>query len=140
MAYPLTAQGALDAIEYGASRSVWGYNDSAVHAQDALTHWNSNEDHLAIQDILNAIYDIRRGMGYIHYGWNPFDTDCAIVWYLKNAISAPDPYELTAEKIVEAWIKNDFEGRALTIAVIDRMRQLIWNEPFNITWAARPEL
>ncbi|GAH43734.1 unnamed protein product, partial [marine sediment metagenome] len=39
----------------------------------------------------------------------------------------------------EAWIKDDFEGRGVTIATIDRMRQLIWNEPFNVQWAAKPE-
>lgn len=47
--------------------------------------------------------------------------------------------EITWKSIVEAWIKDDFEGRFWTIAVIDRMRQLIWNEPFEISWAARPE-
>jgi len=47
--------------------------------------------------------------------------------------------ELTYKDIVEAWFKNDFEGRAITIACIDRMRQKLWNEPFNAIWAARPE-
>jgi len=47
--------------------------------------------------------------------------------------------ELTATAICEAWGKNNFEDRALTIAFIDRMRQLIWDEPFYIKWAARPE-
>ncbi|GAI76277.1 unnamed protein product, partial [marine sediment metagenome] len=26
-----------------------------------------------------------------------------------------------------------------TIGVIDRMRQILWDEPFDLTWAARPE-
>jgi len=47
--------------------------------------------------------------------------------------------EITYQAIVEAWIKNDFEGRALTIGVIDRMRQILWDEPFSVVWAARPE-
>jgi len=52
----------------------------------------------------------------------------------------PEPVEeLTWKTIVEAWIKNDFEGRVVTIATIDRMRQILWNEPFNVVWAARPE-
>lgn len=41
--------------------------------------------------------------------------------------------------ICNAWAKDGFRGRAETIAYIDRMRQLIWNEPFNAIWAARPE-
>jgi len=59
-----------------------------------------------------------------------------LAWY-----EAPEPpeYELTWKKICEAWIKDDFEGRAVTIATIDRMRQLIWDEPFRVQWAARPE-
>lgn len=47
--------------------------------------------------------------------------------------------EVTVEAICEAWAKDSFKGRALTIAFIDRMRQLIWNEPFSIKWAAKPE-
>lgn len=41
--------------------------------------------------------------------------------------------------IVESWIENDFAGREWTIACIDRMRQILWDEPFNIMFAARPE-
>ena len=51
-----------------------------------------------------------------------------------------DPYVLTAEKICLAWAKDDFHDRALTIAFIDRMRQLIWDEPFYVAWAARPTI
>ena len=50
------------------------------------------------------------------------------------------PYELTAKKICEAWAVNGFQDRALTIAFIDRMRQLIWDEPFYVAWAAKPKL
>lgn len=48
--------------------------------------------------------------------------------------------ELTWQAIVEAWAKGDFEGRFWIIASIDRMRQIIWDEPFNVLWAAHPEL
>lgn len=46
---------------------------------------------------------------------------------------------VTWESICEAWMKDDFDGAAPTIAFIDRMRQLIWNEPFYVAWAAKPE-
>ena len=49
------------------------------------------------------------------------------------------PYGLTYIDICNAWAADSFRGRAETIAYIDRMRQLIWNEPFNVIWAARPE-
>jgi len=47
--------------------------------------------------------------------------------------------DLTWQAIIAAWTANDFEGRAWTIATIDRMRQILWDEPFNVQWAARPE-
>ena len=59
--------------------------------------------------------------------------------YLEGLIEGAEPPALTWKAIAEAWIANDFEGRAVTIAIIDRMRQLIWDEPFYIQWAARPE-
>lgn len=61
-----------------------------------------------------------------------------LYWAAQEPIGA-DPYELTAKNICEAWAKDGFHDRALTIAFIDRMRQLIWDEPFFVAWAARPE-
>lgn len=60
-------------------------------------------------------------------------------YYLEHCIEAKE-YELTAKKICEAWAKKDFEGRAITIAFIDRMRQMLWNEPFYVAWAAKPSI
>lgn len=90
-------------------------------------------------------------------GWKLKDA----AYYLRNVqrhIIAPDgenggfygyllPYILnelqaggvTYQQICEAWAANDFEGRAVTIAFIDRMRQLIWDEPYSAVWAAKPE-
>lgn len=63
----------------------------------------------------------------------------AFIWIDENWPSDGEEYELTWQKIIEAWIANDFEGRAATIATIDRMRQILWDEPFYVAWAARPE-
>lgn len=51
----------------------------------------------------------------------------------------PPEYELTWRKICEALAKDDFEGKYWTIAIIDHMRKLIWDKPFNIVWASKPE-
>ena len=48
--------------------------------------------------------------------------------------------ELTWQAICEAWAANSFEGRAGTIAFIDHMRKLLWNEPFNAVWASGPTI
>lgn len=61
-----------------------------------------------------------------------------LLWSWVNT-NWPEIEELTSTAICEAWAKNDFEDRALTIAFIDRMRQLIWDEPFYVKWASRPE-
>lgn len=61
-----------------------------------------------------------------------------LLWLWVNA-NWPDVVPLTATSICEAWAKDEFKDRALTIAFIDRMRQLIWDEPFSVVWASKPE-
>lgn len=46
--------------------------------------------------------------------------------------------EITWKDICEAWAKDDFEGKEWTIAIIDHMRKLMWDEPFKIVWASKP--
>ncbi len=57
-----------------------------------------------------------------------------VVYFLKEHGAA----EVTWKAICEAWVKDDFEGKEWTIACIDRMRTLMWDEPFYIKWAAKP--
>jgi len=85
-------------------------------------------------------------------GWllTCLDNTSSLTQYLISRQGAIDPpYNIiyflseftgvTWKSICEAWIKDDFEGRVVTIATIDRMRQILWDEPFSIKWAARPE-
>lgn len=60
-------------------------------------------------------------------------------WINDNWPEDAEPFELTWQKICAAWTVNDFEGRHWTIACIDRMRELMWNEFFSIQWAQKPE-
>lgn len=60
-------------------------------------------------------------------------------WYHLHRGLMPENGAITWQAICEAWVANDFEGRMPTIAIIDRMRQILWNEPYQVTWAARPE-
>lgn len=61
----------------------------------------------------------------------------AALYWIEN--NWPTPTEITWESICLAWAKDDFKGRAMTIGFIDRMRQLLWDEPYYIKFAARPE-
>lgn len=93
------------------------------------------------QSVYNACVHLLEWRDQISDGTDNFRyalTD-ALLWINDNWPTDGDEYVLTAIKICEAWAVNDFEERALTIAYIDRMRQLIWDEPFYIAWAARPE-
>jgi len=116
------------------SRLQAGYADTDLDA--AWIHWNSAEYPEAIEDLLKACDHLRMSCGYADYAYSPYHAEGACVWYLKNCIEAP---EITWQDICEAWAKDDFAGRVATIGFIDRMRQLLWNEPYYIAWAARPE-
>ncbi len=119
--YAITnAYGAFDGVSDPVDKLHFGYLVGAV---------------LNLKDVLFAIGDFTattKGNSYFYSSilWSYYDRD----WYHE-----PEEFELTADKIAEAWIKDDFAGRAITIAVIDRMRQILWDEPFNVIWAARPE-
>lgn len=84
-----------------------------------------------------VLYDLIEAMQYFVYGYSSsfnysYWGSIHIGLYHKEAT-------VTWQAICEAWVKDDFEGRFWTIGIIDRMRQIMWDEPFDLTWAARPE-
>ncbi len=142
MAWPYTCSGALSQIKYHTQSAFMQADDAVTDMQAARTHWDRAQDHAAIWDICLAIGHLAEAIKYNTFSFAPFYPYGAVYYYLANCIEIPEveEYELTAKKICEAWSLNSFEDRALTIAFIDRMRQLTWNEPFYIQWAAQPEL
>ena len=100
-------------------------------------------DRSHFSDLCTAVDRLLAGLNYtIDYNQSAYDQSYmyeSIYWAWKE-VPAGDEYELTWQKICEAWAANDFEGRAVTIAFIDRMRQILWNEPFSAQWAAKPDL
>lgn len=84
-----------------------------------------------------VLYDLIEAVQYSTYGY----TSSFNYTYWWNAFdeATGDGAELTWQAICEAWAADDFEGRAPTIAFIDRMRQLLWNERYDVRWAAKPE-
>lgn len=85
----------------------------------------------------NVLEDLIQAMQYFVYGY-----DNSVLYYKWSMLHyglIDEQYELTWQDIVEVWIANDFEGRMVTIAVIDRMRQILWDEPYMVRWAARVE-
>lgn len=114
---------------------------AASHFSDAWTQWGIPDDHKAIQRILWGLDDLLNGCRHIiGDAASPYHYDILfMVHQLCWEWTTEDIPEVTYKAIAEAWIKDDFEGRAITIALIDRMRQILWDEPFSVIWAARPE-
>ena len=84
-----------------------------------------------------VLRDLIEAMQWFVYGYaSSFNY---VKWFNVHEGLYSQESEITWKAICEAWIKNDFEGRAVTIACIDRMRQILWDEPFNAIWASRPE-
>ncbi|GAJ11889.1 unnamed protein product, partial [marine sediment metagenome] len=101
---------------------------------DAFADWNTGNDHAAIDHLLEAGFTFFTAIGKLVSKDTNYDPPYLNPYLWENCTNG-----VTWKAIVEAWIKNDFEGRVPTIAVIDRMRQILWDEPFSVQWAARPE-
>lgn len=86
-----------------------------------------------LTDLINGVYHLLSheiSEPFFYNNYNALKANCD---YLDKCGAA-----ITWKTICEAWVKNDFEGKEWTIACIDRMRQLMWDKPFKIQWAANP--
>ncbi len=137
-----TCENYLDDIDAAYYNANWQFDMFLEPLQqwfkdERYTHDNFNDEWRvkisALVTTVTAIHDY-----LIHGNWQG-NWPYRLPYYLRNCVGA-DPYELTAKKICEAWAKNSFEDRAVTIAFIDRMRQILWDEPFYVQWAAKPVL
>ncbi len=118
---------ALALIKSGASSFVTYYNRAMDHHSDAVTHWGLLEDHLAIEDILSELYDIRQ-MGSQWGGWDPYSYEGPIWWYLKNCVAE---YDLTLVKIIEAYIAADDDHRSAHRLLLDAYQASMYDKPFD---------
>ncbi|MBA7657186.1 hypothetical protein ES703_65117 [subsurface metagenome] len=117
--------------------TAFGYaSDARDYADSGNWKLGIKYNSYAIGATLSA-FDILFQLYSFDIEWSMFG-EC-LYWAAQEG-GAADPYILTATKICEAWAKDGFKDRALTIAFIDRQRQLIWDEPFFVAWAAKPEL
>lgn len=109
--------------------------DAYWYLFDASTDWNGGFDHLAIGHIIDACTIFFGGINALARKDTNYDPPYYLPYLWRHCSG-----EVTAIAICEAWAKDEFKERALTIAFIDRMRQLIWDEPFSIAWASRPTI
>ncbi len=118
---------ALVKIRMGGSSIVTYYNRAMTHHADAQAHWNAGEDHLAIEDMLLSMYDIRH-MGLEFGGWIPYDLEGPIWYYLTNCVGE---YELTLVKMIEAYIAADDDHRSAQRLLFDAYQASMYDKPFD---------
>jgi len=129
------------ALAYGGADVFEDY--ARARLTEAYNLWLGMNDHAAIDKVITACINLCTCIDYIvdeYTGSVPYYRLMKIhrsAW--EYTMYSPPSYTLTSKKICEAWAKNDFKDRMLTIAFIDRMRQLLWDEPFRVVWAGKPE-
>jgi len=116
----------------------WGLHVSYVTAMITAPNYGAFKT-ACINAMQKLATSVAQATGINSYSYIYRDHDW-VLWFAGQPSNGAEEYELTWQKICEAWLANDFEGRALTIAIIDKMRQIIWDEPFYVNWAARPKV
>lgn len=100
-----------------------------------MTHWDYDLYCYGAHEIGEAVQELVNSLDRIIGHHSPGGGQNLVPQFLEDHTGA----EISWKSICEAWAADDFAGRAPTIAFIDRMRQLVWNEPFYAVWASRPE-
>lgn len=129
-----TKEGSLEYIDnnYTLAAEYTGYANNDFF--DAYMHMAFSQTDDAVDDLIDGCRYLVVVFNYLISKNTYYDPPCMIPHFLTHYVGG----EITWRAICEAWAKDDFEGRAWTIALIDRMRQLLWDEPFDVVWAARP--
>lgn len=133
MAYPETCAGALGAMKNSAANSLIYSGKALTHINAAESHWNLNQDHLAIQDIISALRDVNLAAAYAGYGYAPFDYVGPWWWYFTNCIGET---ELTMADILDTMLAAEPYEINYFVGIVDAYRQSIWNKPFNVEFFA----
>jgi len=98
-------------------------------------YWLKSNVAYCLADCRNAIEATNLGIRYFLSRNTLYDYEFTIPYWMFHYGGGV----ITWQTIVEAWAANNFEGAGFTIAFIDRMRQLIWDKPFYVAWASKPE-
>lgn len=109
----------------------WGYEPNAYQkTQNGGIGWIAVANRQVIADLIEVVQWVIYGhttpanyWKWVSAFWDLYTAENGVTW----------------KAICEAWAYNDFEGKEWTIACIDRMRTLMWDEPFSIQWAASPK-
>lgn len=105
----------------------------------ALTGWNVEEPGATLQTLGVLMYQLTDAvtdalMYHLDYK-GAFEPPYIIPYYLKHHTivdtGETEEYNLTWEKIINVWMMSGLEGHQWTVGMIDYMRKVIWDKPFN---------
>lgn len=110
---------------------------NANHTQ-ALIHWNAGDDHEAIYDIIEGMYDtVTYMMNMLAKGFHSWNgSSFSLLDALDRDRACPfiteaPPYELTMADILSTMLSADPTQVEYFVGLVDAYRQSIWNRPFN---------
>ena len=110
---------------------------------EAQADWDAHNYNAAIQHLITAVSEQTAAIDIIvddyRYAYDKKFLLLALKASWQYTTETLPEFTLTWKKICEAWAEDDFAGKEWTIACIDHMRKLMWDEPFNIIWASKPE-
>jgi len=128
MAYPFTCAGALTQMQMHTVFMFSQADDAITDEQYAHTHWNLNQDHAAIEDILKALHHIVSSLKYGSFSYAPFYPYGALHYYLTTCLDEP---EIDMDMILDAMVGATPEQVMYFIGLADAYRQSVWNKPFD---------
>jgi len=133
MAFPLTCAGALAAMKSGSELCYQNYTWAGTAEIAARAHWDLNQDHACINDMLSALAYLRVAVSNTAYSSPPFDHFGAQWWYFTNCVGVGG---VTMSDILLAMLTADFDQLKKFIGVVDAYRVAIWNAPFDAEYYA----
>ncbi|MCJ7828828.1 MAG: hypothetical protein MUP81_03690 [Dehalococcoidia bacterium] len=127
-----TKDGCYSQIQYYYSLCDYYLNDAFNHEMAITGHYNANQDHLAIQDIIYWCSDIRLAIRCLEIRDNAFSPTNAIPYYLNNYVGGG----VTMLDILAVMSVATAEELKAFIAVTDAYRAALWDMPYDSEYYA----
>lgn len=117
------------------TETYWGRKESTY----ARNHWLAAQDHLAIDDLIDAVNRNNQAIEYVmcqgFYQWN--GSSHALTDALDRDKACPfitecPPVDVTMDAILSAMITANFDDFQMFVGIVDGYRTALWNEPFNV--------
>lgn len=119
--------------QYYTSAFSW-HNSALNYLDDALDHWELNEDHEAIYDLHHGAAHLWWAIDYLTYKYSPFYPEMPIPHFLEHHTTEEAAVDM--DSILSAMITANFEQLQKFIGLVDAYRSALWDKPFNAEFYA----